>query len=962
MPSPDNNGFTGKDTILNECEIQALASALAGEAHSPAFSMDNALELERFRFVLDASDDALITKTLDGTITTWNRGAERMFGYAASEAIGQSILMLFPPERIPEEAQIVARLRAGQNIDHFETERLHKSGRRITVHVTVSPMKTSEGEIVGAAKIVRDISVQKEAEAQTNFARTLVDSSDDAILSKTLDGIITSWNPGAERIFGYTADEAIGQPMLMLFPEERRHEEDEILRKIRTGERIRHFESRRVRKDGKHIDVSVTISPIRDENGNIVGASKIARDITERKRLEAQHQLAATLIESSDDAIVSKTLEGIITSWNAGAERVFGYTAEEAIGQPMLMLFPKSKVHEEEDILRQIRQGERIDHFETVRVRKDGRLIHVSVSISPMRDADGEVVGASKIARDITERKQADAQKALSALLIESSDDAIVSKTLDGTITSWNSGAERVFGYTADEAIGQPMLMLFPQYKIDEEAEILRRIRNGERIDHFETLRVRKDRRLIHISATISPMRDESGRIVGASKIARDISDRKQADAQKALAALLIESSDDAIVSKTLDGIITSWNTGAQRIFGYTAEEAIGQPMLMLFPQDKIEEEDYILGQIRAGKRVEHFETIRVRRDRTPIHVSVTISPMRDASGRIVGASKIARDITQRRRAESHMRLASTVFDHTHEAVAIADFGGRILQVNEAFSQITGYQRREVIGRTGEMFATGRQLEMKSAEILQALKTEGYWHGEVQGRRKNGQNYTGLLTISSVPNDDLSVGRYVALMSDVSELRQQREALKRLAHFDALTGLPNRALLQDRLEQGIARCDRDHTELAVLYMDLDGFKAVNDTYGHDAGDEVLRSIAKRVQGILRRTDTLARLGGDEFVAVMPGLSDTDQCIHLITRIIEECGRPVAYKGVELKVSTSVGMTLYPRDNVDGDHLIRHADMAMYEAKRSGKNCYAIHDAITLTSTTGTITDPSVLRG
>ncbi|WP_230970961.1 PAS domain S-box protein [Nitrogeniibacter aestuarii] len=667
------------------------------------------------------------------------------------------------------------------------------------------------------------------------------------------------------------------------------------------------------------------------------------------------------VLDASDDALITKALDGTITTWNRGAERMFGYTAGEAIGQSVLMLYPAERRHEEHQIVDRLRAGERIDPFDTVRRHKDGRLIHVSITISPMQNEAGQIVGAAKIARDISERKHTDAQKALAALLIESSDDAIISKTLDGIITSWNKGAERVFGYTAEEAIGQPMLMLFPQYKIDEEDDILRRIRNGERIEHFETLRVRKDRRLIHISATISPLRDEHGRIVGASKIARDISARKQADAQNALAALLIESSDDAIISKTLDGIITSWNTGAQRVFGYTAEEAIGQPMLMLFPQEKAHEEDFILGQIRAGKRVDHFETVRIRRDKTPIHVSVTISPVHDEHGRIVGASKIARDITQRRRAEAHMRLASTVFDHTHEGVAIADFSGRILQINEAFTQITGYDRREAIGRTGEMFTTGPQLERLKTNILQALQTEGCWSGEVQGRRRSGQNYAGLLTISSVPSDDMSVGRYVALISDITQLREQREALKRMAHFDALTGLPNRALLHDRLEQGIARCDRDDTSLALLYMDLDGFKAVNDNHGHKAGDEVLKAVSNRVKAVLRRTDTLARLGGDEFVAVMPGLSDLDQCIHLIERIIEECARPVSFQGVELKVSTSVGMTTYPNDNVDGEHLIRHADKAMYEAKHAGKNGYAIFDATTSTNFTGAFADPGFLQ-
>jgi PAS domain S-box-containing protein len=234
----------------------------------------------------------------------------------------------------------------------------------------------------------------------------IIDSSDDAIISKDLNGIITSWNQAAQRIFGYTANEIVGESILRLIPDELHPEEFEILKKIRAGEKIDHYETTRVRKGGEKFQISVTISPVKDGTGQVVGASKIARDISYRSRFDDIRFRLAAIVDSADDAIISKDLNGIIKSWNQGARRMFGHTSEEIIGQPMLRLIPKDLHYEEDEILRKLRVGERIDHYETIRVRKNGELIEVSVTISPIINNEGTVIGASKIARDISDRKR----------------------------------------------------------------------------------------------------------------------------------------------------------------------------------------------------------------------------------------------------------------------------------------------------------------------------------------------------------------------------------------------------------------------------------------------------------------------------------------------------------------------------------------------------------------------------
>jgi len=354
--------------------------------------------------IIEASEDAIISKDLSGTILTWNRGAAALYGYTAEEAIGRSITLLVPADRYEEEQAILAQIRAGQRIQQLETVRIRKSGVPIHVSLTISPIRERD-RIVGASHVARDISERKRLEGANAQLASLVQSSDDPIISEDLAGTIQTWNPAAERVYGYSAAEAIGRNMSMLLPSGQEQEEQKILERIKRGEKLEHFETSRAKKDGTLTDVSLTISSIRDRAGNIVGACQIAREIGRRRQLEAANAQLAAIVESSQDAIVSKDLNGTIRTWNAGAERIYGYSPAEAIGRNISVLLPQNRVSEEQEILAKLRRGECVEHFETSRLRKDGKLIEVSLSISPIRDQAGMVIGASHVARDITEQK-----------------------------------------------------------------------------------------------------------------------------------------------------------------------------------------------------------------------------------------------------------------------------------------------------------------------------------------------------------------------------------------------------------------------------------------------------------------------------------------------------------------------------------------------------------------------------
>jgi diguanylate cyclase (GGDEF)-like protein/PAS domain S-box-containing protein len=302
-------------------------------------------------------------------------------------------------------------------------------------------------------------------------------------------------------------------------------------------------------------------------------------------------------------------------------------------------------------------------------------------------------------------------------------------------------------------------------------------------------------------------------------------------------------------------------------------------------------------------------------------------------------------DITERKQAEEALQLYANVFSHAREGVMIADADSNILDVNDAFTRLTGYSRDELLGKNPRVLSSGRQDAEFYVVMWRDLLEHGYWSGEVWNRRKDGEVYAEMKTISAVRDTQGHIKSYVALCSDITPLKEHAKQLEHIAHYDALTGLPNRVLLADRLSQAMIQAQRRGRLLAVAFIDLDGFKAVNDNFGHDAGDQLLISVASRMKQTLRDGDTLSRIGGDEFIAVLLDLVDIEASIPMLSRMLAAAAEPVQVDGHLLQVSASLGVTFFPQaEDVEADQLQRQADQAMYQAKQAGKNRYYIFDA------------------
>ncbi|MDX1808482.1 MAG: EAL domain-containing protein [Sulfurospirillaceae bacterium] len=407
-------------------------------------------------------------------------------------------------------------------------------------------------------------------------------------------------------------------------------------------------------------------------------------------------------------------------------------------------------------------------------------------------------------------------------------------------------------------------------------------------------------------------------------------------DSQKRVKALLEGSFSGIIIHNK--GTILECNERMQSISGYSHAELIGMDGLKLISEQYVED---VKDKITTGY-TKPYEVIGIKKDGTlyPVRLEAKLMPY---DGKIVRAVEF-RDITEEKKSQEKLYLAASVFSHAREGIVIVNTDGTIMDINDAFTYITGYSKSEVVGEKISILKSGVHDEVFYKRMWNDLTTKGHWYGEIWNKRKNGEIYAEMLTISTIFDKKNVPKQFVAIFSDITFLKEHEEQLEYIAHHDALTNLPNRLLLSERLQRALIETKRNNHLVAVLFLDLDGFKTINDRFGHEIGDDLLVEISNEMKKTLREEDTLARLGGDEFVIVLQNIVDTQMCIPMLKRLLEVVNKPILCGNIMLKVSASVGVTFYPQSEVvEADQLIRQADQAMYQAKLSGKNRYHIFD-------------------
>lgn len=457
---------------------------------------------------------------------------------------------------------------------------------------------------------------------------------------------------------------------------------------------------------------------------------------------------------------------------------------------------------------------------------------------------------------------------------------------------------------------------------------------------------IRETSSLIKLGALLIPVMLAVGGII-VIFLKRIVEANREADEAKTYAESLLQAAPEPWLIVDSNGCIRGTNSQALRLFGYTQDEMEGMAIEALMPprlrhgHSALRDSYFTAPAVRPISQAQ--DLIAIAKDGREFPVEISLSHTRRHGETL--AIAVLRDITQRRATEQRQRLTQQVFDITAEPILITDAQEFIVEMNNALCELTGYNRAELVGKRPALLGSGRH----GADFYQALhatlNSQGHWQGEIWNRHKDGHIYPSLATISVVKDGKNTVTNYVAVYSDISGIKENQQRLEVMAHFDALTGLPNRMLLHDRLRNARARSHRHGMLLAVMYIDLDGFKAVNDTLGHDAGDQVLTRTADALRASVREDDTVARLGGDEFVVLFNGIDKMDYIAPLAQRIITNLTMSVDHTPKPLDVSASVGVAIYPIDANTEEQLLKQADSAMYEAKRRGKNRFCLYSDI-----------------
>lgn len=688
----------------------------------------------------------------------------------------------------------------------------------------------------------------------------------------------------------------------------------------------------------------------------------LKEDITKRQQVEIalreSHQKMYSLLNSMAEGAYGVDTEGRCEFVNRSFLRILGYgNADEIIGQPIHALIHHSHPDgspypaAECRMYAAYRRNQDIHVVDEVFWRKDGVAIPVEYWAQPII-SDGAVTGAITTFVDITARKKAEETAQMASQyarsLIEASLDPLVTISAEGKITDVNTATERVTGIGRDNLIGSD----FADYFTDPgqaRAGYQKVFSQGFVTDYPLAIR-HASGRVTDVLYNATVYRDTQGKVLGVFAAARDITERQRMEARLADSEsrlrTIIENEPECIKVINAEGRLVQMNPAGLKMLEADSEaQVVGRPVFdMVAPEYRAAYAE-LHQRVIAGNTVHmEYEAIGLKGGRRWLETHAV--PMQEADGKVAHLA-VTRDISERKQAEHQLRIAATVFE-AQEGMMVTDANNDILSVNQAFTDMTGYSVDEVVGRNPGLLRSGQHTREFYATMWASITNTGTWEGEIWNRRKNGEIYPELLTITAVKDPNGNVTHYVATHTDITQRKAAAEEIERLAFYDPLTRLPNRRLLLDRLKPALAASQRNGRRGALLFIDLDKFKTLNDTLGHDMGDLLLQQVAARLVACVRENDTVARLGGDEFVVMLQDLSEqpleaAKQAESTGNKIRAILNQPYQLASHDYVSTPSIGAVLFSGQERTVDELLKNADIAMYQAKTSGRNALRFFD-------------------
>jgi len=928
------------------------------------------LLVRNFKTLIEQTGDDIYIKNRNHVFLAASRAVPNLTDTAKdpSELVGKTDYDIHP-EEIADiayrlEAQAIAE---GQRVNEIQ-QLPAQDGSKRWIDNRKYPINGPDGEIIGIFGVAPDVTEHVEAEVRLRETdEWLRDAQEIAGLSNyALDIPNKIWHisPELEQLLGI--DAAYGRELEKIWPLIHPDDHAEMAEHFKgyfTGERT-HFDSEY--RILRHTDGAMrwvhTFGRLKvDSQGKALELRGTVQDITERKLTEAAlRESEETLREAQQIAgLGSYRLNVDAGLWTSSdvLDQIFGIDKEyEHTFEGWAALLHPDDRQAMSDYFRHevLGQGKPFDKEYRILRRSDGveRWVHGIGRLT--FGAGGRPATMHGTIQDITERKLTEAAlRESEKTLREAQRIAGLGVHVQNLVTgAWSASdvLRVILGVGPDYDLSLPgwMALVHPEDRPAVEAFFTEEVLRKGLPFEFEHRVVRQsDQEMRWVRAVGHVESDRQGNPVKLRGTVQDITEQKLADASlRESKELLQQFIEHAPVSLAM----------FDREMRYVAVSKQWLKNLNLVGQEVLGRSHYdVITSIPETWKLEHRralagETIRVDENRIEhadgkvdwLHREVL--PWRASDGSIGGIVVLVEDITQRKQTEERLRLAATVFTGAREGITIADRSGTILEVNEAFTRITGYTHDEVLGRNSRLLQSGLQSKEFYRNMWDSLLRSGHWSGEIWNRTKSGDIYAEVLHINAIRDANGEVEQYVGLFSDITEIKEQEQKLERITHYDALSGLPNRTLFADRLRQAMAHAHRSKRLLAVAYFDIDGFKSINDGYGHSTGDALLAALALRMKRALREGDTLARLGGDEFAAVILDLDDTEASVPTLNRLLATAAEEVQIGEVMLRVSASAGVAFYPQtEDVDADMLLRQAGQAMYQAKLEGRNCFSVYD-------------------
>jgi diguanylate cyclase (GGDEF)-like protein/PAS domain S-box-containing protein len=676
--------------------------------------------------------------------------------------------------------------------------------------------------------------------------------------------------------------------------------------------------------------------------------------IQNKSRMNGSKELAQALMRCAGTGIYI-IQDGRFLYINSLFQELTGYTERELLGVYALdLVHPDDRETVRKKAIESLKNG-RSFPYEYRFIKKDGGVIWVLERLTSTEYRGNRATAGSFM--DITERRQSEEALRQSEekyrTVLENMVESCYEVDLAGRFTFFNDTICRELGYSKEELMGMSFKVFTPPEVVEQVFKAYHHVyTTGEPITGLPMEQIRKDGTRLIVENSVFPIRNERGEVVGFRGVGRDVTEHiKMQEAlrksEERYRTIMDEIHDD-YYENDLAGNYTFVNDALCRSVGYTMEELIGMNSRAIHPPEEFEKIVEAYKKLYStGEPIKALSSTFIRKDGSRGFAEISAFPMRNEKGDIIGFRGVSHDVTERVRMEEALRQSEekyrTILEEIEEGYYEVDLAGNIKFVNRAACRQFGYSEEELIGSNYRVYVPKEDVKGVYKAWNKVYRTgeplKSYPFATV---RKDGTQIFVENSVSPIRNKEGTIIGFRAVSRDVTQRKQFEQKLADMATHDSLTGLPNRTLLSDRLTMGLALSRRSGNKLAVLMLDLDRFKVINDTMGHDVGDQLLKAVAERLTSVLRKSDTVARIGGDEFVLVLPQVPSPDNAAKLAQRILDVFREPFVFDGHQLNITTSIGIAVYPDDGKEIHVLLKNADNAMYRAKEQGRDTYKFH--------------------